>query len=78
MFGDPAAGVTTSTNANALDETPETTVSSQGVTRCSPQCEDLSRILLLSCHSKSSSVSKLDSFQEEKQSVDVKLHGKNY
>lgn len=66
MFWDPAAGVTTSANVNSLDETPETAVSSQGVTCSSPQCEDLSRILLFSWHSKSNSVSKLDSFQEEK------------
>lgn len=38
---------------------------SRGVTRSSPRCKDLSRILLLSCHSKSGSVSTLDTFQEE-------------
>ena len=65
MFWDPAAGVTTSANANALDETPETAVSSQGVTCGSSRCKDLSRILLFSCHSKSSSVPSVTVFRRK-------------
>lgn len=69
MFPDPAAGIITSENANTLGETPETALSCHGVTGCSLPCEGLCRILLSSYHSKSSSVSKLDSFQVEKLSV---------